>query len=463
MTLWTGGLLAAFITLGIAMILTTTRLERMTERLFMDAASLDTAHALETAILAERRTDRLLRESGDPALKEERDYWLAEQDRLLPRLKQTVTSEEERRAVEAIMTLYAPYRALIGGAGSLLNGITPHADRLLDHLADYRRLNQDQMAATAQASKGLNRSVDLGVGLLLLASTAVSVAGVVTLWRRIFRPVLDLTRAAAEFGAGALDRRVPVRHQDEFGDLCRTFNAMADEIVDREQERLTFLAAVAHDLRGPLQVISGQVYVLRRGLDGQAFGRQMDRITRQVNRLDAMMTDLMDTVQVYTGKLTLTEEEVDLAALCRQIAEDQGAAAGRAVQVEAPPSYPVRCDGRRLERALWNLISNALKYSPPETPVRVKVERSIEGPRVLIRDQGAGISSEELEALFRPFGRLGRTSKMAGGTGLGLYSAKRIIEAHKGAIQIQGAPGEGTTVEIRLPAVVHSATWPAPG
>lgn len=452
MTLWTGGLLSAFVVLGIAMILITSRLEKMTERIFMDASGLETAHALETAILAERRTDRLLREGGSPALQAERSYWLGQQDREIPRLNDTVTSSEERHAVEEIMAAYAPYRTQVGRAGTPLSTLTPVVDRLLAELARYRQINQAQMAATARASSKLNRSVDLSVSLLLLIITAVGVTGVAALWRRIFRPVLDLTRAAAEFGAGALARRVPVRQQDEFGELCRTFNAMADEIVDREQERLTFLAAVAHDLRGPLQIISGQVYLLRRQLDEQASARPMDRIARQVGLLDAMLTDLMDTVQVYTGKLALNDEDGDLAALCREIAEVQGDSAGRAIQVDAPLTYPARGDARRLERVLWNLISNAIKYSAPDTSIRVEVERSPEGPRIRIHDQGAGISPEEMAVLFRPFGRLGRTSRMAGGTGLGLYSAKRIIEAHKGTLAIRGAPGGGTSVEIRLPA-----------
>jgi signal transduction histidine kinase len=111
----------------------------------------------------------------------------------------------------------------------------------------------------------------------------------------------------------------------------------------------------------------------------------------------------------------------------------------------------IRGDKRRLERVIINLLSNSTKYSPEGTTIIMKAERRDLHAVFSITDQGAGMSDEDVKSLFQPFGRLAHTKHMAHGTGLGLFSVRKIIDAHGGSISVTSELGVGTTVEVSLP------------
>jgi signal transduction histidine kinase len=290
----------------------------------------------------------------------------------------------------------------------------------------------------------------LGVAAFVAVVLAV---GSVSLLARVVRPALELTRAARRLGRGDLAARAKVARDDELGELTRTFNGMAEDIADREKARLDFVAGVAHDLKNPLVVIGGAARLLRSApLAPAQQAAWLDRIVRQADRLEKLISDLMDTVQVSTGRLSLVKTALDLTALVRGLQQEQAEHFPQhALAFEGVEACWVSADRDRIERVAINLISNAVKYSQEGSEVALRVRRRETEAVFTVSDHGAGIAPEDLQVIFQPFGRGSQTRSMASGTGLGLSIVRQILEAHGGEIRVQSTVGVGTTVEVTLP------------
>ncbi len=168
--------------------------------------------------------------------------------------------------------------------------------------------------------------------------------------------------------------------------------------------------------------------------------------------MENLIADLTDSVQSETGQLNLCCIAFDLAALTREVMQDQAdSEQTHVLHCDAEEQCFIHADKRRMERVLMNLVSNAIKYSPAGRDVRVSVAVNHHFAILEVRDEGAGIAPDELKTLFRPFARLERTQNMAKGTGLGLSSVKKIVEAHGGTIEIESAIEQGTLVRLKLP------------
>ncbi len=279
------------------------------------------------------------------------------------------------------------------------------------------------------------------------------------------------------FGQGNPSARAAVLHDDELGALARTFNNMADDIANREKDRLQFVAMVVHDLKNPALAIDFGARMLRESLgSGQATEPQeiasmLDDISEEAKRLRTIIRDLTDDIQVASGRFSVNKERVDLCTLVRRLIQSQAQAfAGHRIVVENGQPCTVLGDADRLERVVQNLVSNAVKYSPPNTQVTVRIEKKEPFVLLAVSDQGRGISAEDQKILFQPFGRGRSADRLAEGSGMGLYVVKQIIEAHGGQIAVQSEPGRGTTFQIKLPLAAegdrdeqpHCARHPAP-
>jgi signal transduction histidine kinase len=297
--------------------------------------------------------------------------------------------------------------------------------------------------------------------LIALAAVAVGIGGW-KLWARIFRPTLGLAHAAESFGDGDLGARAPVLAHDEMNDLCRTFNSMADAILDRESDRLNFVATVAHDLKNPLVIVGGAAHLLKtKEMPPDQQDEWLGRIARNSRQMESIVTGLLDGVQSVTGRLHLEREEVDLSRLCNDVVRDWAdieKPQGHGLRYEGSDNCTVLGDRKRLERVLINLLSNAVKYSPKGGEVVVSIWKQGTSVRLEVQDQGKGIAPEDIERVFEPFTRLNHTRRMASGTGLGLVSVKKIVEAHGGTVHLRSELGKGTTVEVWLKALEGEAT-----
>lgn len=224
----------------------------------------------------------------------------------------------------------------------------------------------------------------------------------------------------------------------------------------RLQERQEdFIRALSHDLRNPLTVISGQAQWLERHFAQQDLPRGMraaQAIRLSSRQIAAMVDDLLESVRLESGQMALQRRQVDLAGLVADIAGRIGTRDDRVrLRVECPREVPpVWADPAHVERAVVNLVTNALKYSPPEKPVQVRVEPGDGEAVVSVIDRGIGIPPEDLPYLFERFYRA-RSGRQAEGLGLGLYITRLIVTAHGGRVWVESLLDEGSAFHFTLP------------
>ena len=290
----------------------------------------------------------------------------------------------------------------------------------------------------------------VSVAALLLGLLAVLAA--VAAGRRLAAPADRLVEASGRIEAGDLSVRVPVRGPAELRSLARAFNAMTSRLEETEERRRSVVAEVAHELRTPLSIIRGQAEAIADGVY-PADPERMAPILDAVRGLEVLVDDLTTLGLAEAGALRLRREPVDLAVLVHDTLEAHRAAAeatGITLGADVDPELgPVEVDPARLRGVLSNLVSNARRHSPPGGSVRILARRLANPPTVELRvvDDGEGIPAELLPRV------LDRFVKGAGspGSGLGLAIVRDVVEAHGGGVEVTSAPGEATTVTLRLP------------
>ncbi len=224
-----------------------------------------------------------------------------------------------------------------------------------------------------------------------------------------------------------------------------------------QQEREDILSTVSHDLRTPLTVILGQAQLLIRSIrKGQLGGfeeRSAEAIVSGARRMNSMIQDLVDSARMESGQLRLHRDALDLGPLLRTLLEQlDGVLEVDRIRVEAPAELPpVLADGDRLERILTNLLSNALKYSPTRSPVTVSLTVGNDEVITSVSDRGQGIPPEELPQLFQRYRRMRQAQEHRDGLGLGLYIARRLVEAHGGRMWVESQVGKGSIFSFSLP------------
>ena len=256
-------------------------------------------------------------------------------------------------------------------------------------------------------------------------------------------------------------RGEPVR--DDQGQIIG-INGTVDDITHiKELERLReeWTSLVAHDLRQPLSVLtmaSDFLPTLRKGTS-QEERTTLQSIQSATQTIERMVDDLLDMSLLEANRLKLDRKWTDLHTMVRETAKQMSYLAGARIDVHES-GQPVSClvDPMRIGQVLGNLISNAVKYGDPKTPVDVSVDRTDGEVKIGVTNHGPGITSDEMPRLFERFMR-SRTARGSGvtGLGLGLYIARGIVEAHGGRIWADSAPGQATTFYIALPAAVVKA------
>jgi signal transduction histidine kinase len=228
------------------------------------------------------------------------------------------------------------------------------------------------------------------------------------------------------------------------------------EAAARAREDL--LAMVSHDLRTPLNsvVLGARVAAdaIARGEQGALVSRRLESIAHAADRMGRLVEQLLDAASVEAGRITLAPEPVHVEALVRDALELVGEhAAEKRVSLRAacPQPVAVECDRERVLQVLGNLLGNAIKFTPAGGRVDVHVEAEPAWAKISVVDTGPGIPEHQLPCIFDRYwtGRLQRTS----GTGLGLFIAKGIVEAHAGRLSVDSHVGRGTTFTFTLPRV----------
>jgi PAS domain S-box-containing protein len=248
----------------------------------------------------------------------------------------------------------------------------------------------------------------------------------------------------------------PIQTPD--GELLGAVTSFTDitQLHELQEQREDLVRSVSHDLRTPLTTIIGQAQIIEMILDrtGQngSLRRSAGAIVAGGRRMNTMIQDLVDMARLEAGHVRLVRTDVDL---CEYLAELKQRLSDvldmERVCIHMPEELCMTsADPNRLERIFTNLLSNALKYSPPDTEVTVSAEKRDDLVRVSVIDQGAGIDPVDLPHLFQRFYR-GSGAHRAEGLGLGLYITRMLVEAHGGKIWVESEPGRGSTFSFTLP------------
>jgi signal transduction histidine kinase len=228
-----------------------------------------------------------------------------------------------------------------------------------------------------------------------------------------------------------------------------------DELRRLSALRADFVSLVSHELRSPMAAVIGAARTLQarwRELQGDQREAFLALIADETTRLAALIGDVLDTSRIDAGTFTYRFSDVDLTSLV-----SDSVAAATVGQDEVPVIAhqagvvpPVRGDAERLRQVLGNLIDNAVKYSPSGKPVEVRIVPTADQVRISVADRGPGIGVDDQQLIFEKFGRVGGPGAKPG-TGLGLYIARSITEAHGGELTVSSTPGRGSTFTLALP------------
>jgi len=287
-----------------------------------------------------------------------------------------------------------------------------------------------------------------------LAAITIAVEPTLPLWTGTLTEMRELSArlvvlALVGVGMGMLTRRLEAERA-----AGESMLDQAAQLEDLDRLRADFVSTVSHDLRTPLTAARAGLVLLDASAGGGLQADQRDLLAnarRNVERLGLLIDDLLAYNQIEAGTLPLDREPVDLRAV---VADAMAAihpmivAKGQTLELDLPEPLPSEGDAGRLEQVVLNVLANAANHTPPGT--RIVVVGRAAGAEVIVsvRDNGPGIPSRELEAIFRRFYRL---AAEVGGSGLGLAIARGIVELHGGRMWAESSPGEGAAFSIALP------------
>ena len=275
-----------------------------------------------------------------------------------------------------------------------------------------------------------------------------------------------LDQPERRYGAKDFELAVELTHRAASAIENARLYRLAQQVNRTKDE---FLATLSHELRTPLTAILGWARMLTLGgLDGETVRIAHETIERSARTQATLIDDLLDLSRVVTGKLTLQTELVDLAAIVDNAVQTQRLAAdAKTIRLEvAVPAdrAVVTGDSTRLQQIAWNLISNAIKFSSPGGKIAIDLERDSDYARLIVRDEGRGISPDFLPHVFEPFRQAdGASTRAHSGLGLGLAIVKYLTELHGGSVSASSrGEGRGATFMVTLPLAMRRSIEAAP-
>jgi signal transduction histidine kinase len=291
--------------------------------------------------------------------------------------------------------------------------------------------------------------------LSALGASLIALLLGVFLARSVSHPVAELTTATRVVARGELGHQVPVRTNDELGELAASFNQMSADLAQANQSRRQMTADIAHDLRTPMSVIMGYTESLK---DGRLQGSQetYEILHQEARHLSHLIEDLRFLSLADAGELPLIKRPIPPQALLERVALAHMAQAeekGVTLQVQERPELPtVELDPERMTQVLGNLVSNALRHTPAGGTISLAANiQDNNHLTITVHDTGTGIPAEDLPHIFERFFRGDRVRQRTGSSGLGLAIARSIVEAHKGTITAESQEEQGTSFTITLP------------
>jgi signal transduction histidine kinase len=370
---------------------------------------------------------------------------------------QSPAEEAQVRRVRDAVAAYLEARAQLDAGptrpSDRLSVLGPRFDAASAALDGLVWMNVDN-ARTWRARAAAYDQVAGATALALVLTLALALAALSCFVRRdVLRSLAELHGAGQAFSAGDEAARAPERGVRELCELSRTFNAMADTLVRWRGGAVSFQLGAAAQLRDPLTVIKLLLH------QTPADGGSAQAIGKQVDRIEAILRDVIDAALIGRGELELAVERRDLGPLVAEVvAELSGLWPDRRVILDRPERpAPARVDPARLAHVVRNLLGNALEFSAPADPVSVTLTADDEHVTLAVTDQGVGMTPEALAHVFEPFQQKGVSRGLSAGAGLGLHATRAIVEAHGGRIEVESAPRRGSTFRVVLPRAADEA------
>ncbi len=296
----------------------------------------------------------------------------------------------------------------------------------------------------------INRSILLTMALTGIISFVIAVIFA----RRFTAPIMEMSRTANDMTSGNLESRVHNLPRDELGQLGTGLNQLAERLSTMEKLRKKMTADVAHDLRTPLATVKSHLEGM---LDHiiPATKDNLESLLEEVNRLTLLINGLQEITLSDKASYNFKLETIELVSFLKETIrrlEPLYQAKGLTLQFfENDPCF-VKSDREAISKILDNLLSNALKFTPPGKNVRLTLSARRENAVIEVIDQGVGITAKDLPYIFERFYRTDRSrNRDSGGFGIGLTIAKELTEALGGKIAVESKPGEGSIFTVELP------------
>jgi len=273
--------------------------------------------------------------------------------------------------------------------------------------------------------------------------------------RTLTRPIRELTQATHAVSEGDLSQQVPVRSNDELGELARAFNKMSAELSRSINTRKQMTADIAHELRTPLSLILGHAEAVHDGILPPT-AENFEIIREEATRLGNLVDDLRTLSLADAGELSMTLQPLEPDKLLAEVVtlyQFQSQKKNIILELDvAPPLPTIEADPGRLTQVLTNILDNALRHTPEGGRIVLSANRSGGDVELAIQDSGPGLKTEDLERIFERFYRADASrQRQDGGSGLGLAIAKSIVQAHGGQLSAESEPGQGLKIIIWLP------------
>jgi signal transduction histidine kinase len=373
----------------------------------------------------------------------------------------THTELEIKRLDEAVLSddYQAAAAALSGSATTFVQVL----DR--DTIAGYALVTDVDglpgLILRVVSPRDLFRQVTGNAGMFLGVMVAVSVVALLAAWFPLNRTVLSRLRrlSVATQTVGAqrdFSARLPVSGQDEITSLTADINGMLVELESANQAKSDFLAAMSHELRTPMNSVIGFSELMADGTLGEVNEAQQDALNDIMNSskyLLSLLNDLLDVARIEAGKMDVKLGEVDLSESITDAVQSIAPAFDKKQQrlvADLPAGkHLARADAKLLQQVLFNLLSNANKFTPSGGNITVSLARQENEYRVSVADSGVGIAEADLARIFEEFVQVGDA---VGGSGLGLKLTRKLVEVLQGRVWVESEVGQGSTFHFSLPA-----------
>jgi signal transduction histidine kinase len=276
--------------------------------------------------------------------------------------------------------------------------------------------------------------------------------------RTLTRPIRELTKATHAVSEGNLLQQVPVRSDDELGELAKAFNKMSAELSRSINARKQMTADIAHELRTPLSLILGHAEAVHDGVLPPT-RENFEIIREEATRLEHLVNDLRTLSLADAGELSITLQDIEPGRLLHEVASlYQYQTRKKNISLEldiASPLPHIEVDPGRTTQVLTNILDNALRHTPEGGRIVLSAKQTGENVELAVQDSGPGLPPEETARIFERFYRADPSRQREdGGSGLGLAIARSIVQAHGGQVSAESEAGKGLRVVVTLPGKI---------